>query len=474
MNSAGLLLLALLIVLGNGLRSVVTSTVSISQGSFASFLSISVEATTMLIEQLMGAVLLSLLLAPWLMQRFRTDPLAVAMTLLSIAAAGGLAVLFFLAPPVDIRVAAVAVLFPLLGFGLATLAPISQRWIDRAEGERHRKLMLGAWSVAMPCAFLITPQLVRVVAPRYGLDVFFLGFAGILLSFLFAMGLLRMRDAPRTGAAAPPMQGGMLFAALMALFSFQLVTFLISVEGLRSALVMPAAGLMVVCLGWLIRVWRRARAQAGNASSTGGGRQMAGLFLMLFLLNMATTGFYDNAFMVRHLCSNTLIADRATISALAQVAATLLTAAALRWGVSQSLLILLGVGLSLAGLASYMAYPGLLVPGYGIETENLLFIASRSVTGAGVGMALTAAIFAVDRLAGTDTRAPLFLAFVVILGTEVGLEAMEVLGQAVMLARDTTSPPYLMFFLLQAMLALLSLSGLFLRDRRASGQPQPA
>lgn len=471
MNRSGLLLLALLIVLGNGLRSVVTSTVSISQGSFASFLSISVEATTVLIEQLMGAVLLSLLIAPWLMQRFRTHPLAVAMTMLSICAAAGMAVLFFLAPPVGMGVAAVAVLFPLLGFALATLAPISQLWIGLAPEERHRKLMLGAWSVAMPCAFLVTPQLVRVIAPRYGLDVFFLGFAAILLVFLIAMGFLRMQDQPEDAAETASIRGRLLVAALLALAAFQAVTFVISVYGLHSPMVVPGTILMVMSIAWLILVWRR-EAPPAQTLSAGTGRRMAGLFIMLFLLNMATTGFYDNAFLVRHLCSNTLIADRATISALAQVGATVLAAAALRWGMSQSLLIVIGVVLSVAGLISYLAYPGLLVPAYGLETENLLFITSRSVTGIGVGIATTAAIFAVDRLAGTDTRAALFLAFVVILGTEVGLEVMEALGQAVMLAKDSTAPPYLLFFMLQAVLAFLSLFGLMMRDRQGLSQPE--
>ena len=157
MSFRALIMLSLLIVLGNGLRSVVTSSIFMSQAEFSSFLSITVEATSAVTELLMGAVLLSLLVGPWLMQRVASHRLALAMTGLAVVAALGLGALFLIRPPVDTRFAAVAILFPLLGFALATLAPISQSWTQLGD-ERGYKLLLGLWSMAMPLAFLVTPQ----------------------------------------------------------------------------------------------------------------------------------------------------------------------------------------------------------------------------------------------------------------------------------------------------------------------------
>ncbi|WP_226623293.1 hypothetical protein [Alloyangia pacifica] len=455
MNGLGLLLLVPLVLLGNGLRSVIASTVFVSEGSFASFLSITVEATAAIMELLMGAVLVSLLVAPWLMRRIPAKRLAVWMCLLAGTAALGLAALFRFAPPVDTRVALVVLLFPMAGFGLATLAPISQAWTGLG-GPRWDKFLTGVWSVAMPLAFLVTPQLVRVVAPRHGLDIFFAGFAMVVLLLIGAILLLRRRAPEETGEAAPAqLSGRLMLAALAALMLFEGVTFLTSLETIRSPFVLPLAALFAASLWYLQRVWRAAPRSAASDPATR--RRIAALFAALFLLNVATTGFFDTAYLVRHACSTTLIDDRATLAALAQVIAATGTAAALaRWSLHIPLIVA-GIGIAALGLVSYLAYPGLLVLSFYPIPDNAIFVGSRLLTGFGSGMATTATIFAVGRIAGPKSGAQLFLAFVIIIGTEIGLEGFELLSQLVTLSNGSTLPPYTLIFLVQAGLALVAM-----------------
>ncbi|WP_353475290.1 hypothetical protein PVT71_17215 [Salipiger sp. H15] len=476
MNPAGLFLLIPLVLLGNGLRSVIASTVFVSEGSFASFLSITVEATAAIMELLMGAVLVSLLLAPWLMRRVPAKRLAVWMCLLAGVAALGLAGLFRFAPPVDLRVALVILLFPMAGFALATLAPISQAWIGMG-GPRWGKLLTGVWSVAMPLAFLVTPQLVRVVAPRHGLDSFFAGFAVVVLLLIGAILLLGRRATEDPAGQGPALiPGPLMLAALLALLLFEGLTFVTSISTVSSPIVLPLAALFAASLWYLRRTWKSVPrgASAEDASTR---RRVLGLFAGLFLLNVATTGFFDTTYLVRHACSTTLIDDRATLAALAQVLAAVGTATALgRWNL-HGRFILCGMAIAALGLLGYLAYPGLLVLSfYGIP-DNVVFVGSRLLTGFGSGMATTATIYAVSRLAGPRGGAQLFLAFVIIIGTEMGLESFELLGQVATLTNGSTLPPYALIFLLQALIAAAAMLPVAFLSCGASGSaegPAPA
>ncbi|MCT4370052.1 hypothetical protein CLG85_006780 [Yangia mangrovi] len=382
------------------------------------------------------------------------------------------------------RVTLVVLLFPMVGFALATLAPISQAWAGLG-GPRWNKLLTGVWSVAMPLAFLVTPQLVRVIAPRHGLDTFFAGFAVVVLLLIGAILLLRTRAPEAAGEAASEqgpalMSGRLMLAALLALILFEGLTFLTSLETIRSPLVLPLASLFAASLWYLQRSWRAEPRSA--ATDAGTRRRIAGLFAALFLLNVATTGFFDTAYLIRHACSTTLIDDRATLAALAQVIAATGTAAALaRWNLHGTL-ITCGISIAALGLLSYLAYPGLLVLNFYPIPDNAIFVGSRLFTGFGSGMATTATIFAVGRIAGPKSAAQLFLAFVIIVGTEIGLEGFELLSQLVTLSDRSTLPPYTMIFGLQAALAFAAMLPLLLTSRGPAamasagiaGDPEPA
>ncbi len=461
-------LIALLILLGNGLRSVIASSIFMSEASFASFLSITVEATAAVTELLMGAVLVSLLLAPWLMHRAPAMHIALAMTGLAALASFGIAAIFQISPPVDLRIAGVMVLFPLLGFALATLAPISQGWTGLGSVAQS-KTLLGMWSLAMPLAFLITPQLVRVVAPRFGLDTFFAGFALVVLAMMPL--LWRWRGGLDRSETQPGqvLGGRILLAVLGAVLAFQAVTITVSLDGLKS----PAAPLL--CGVFLLSCWLLWWAKGARLRRCGNLATPA-LFLSLFLLNVATTGFFDTSFLVRHSCSNTLIADRATLAALAQVAAATLTTALLVRFAIQRALIATGLLVTALGLAGYLAYPGAILLPVLPMSENAWFIVTRMLTGFGTALATTAIIFALTAGDEAGRGAAPFVAFVIIIGTEFGLESFEVASQATMLISDSTVPPYGAIFAAQVVVALLALAPLAYLSKKTADQsqaPQP-
>ena len=449
MNRATLPLLLALVLLGNGLRSVISSTVFVSVGSFASFLKISVSQTSAIIELLLGAVLLSLFVSPWMIARFSIRSLTMAMCLIASGAAFGLAAMFWTAPPVAMREAMVMVLFPLIGFSLASMAPVAQL-LTGWGGDRHAKLLTGVWAVAMPAAFLITPQFVRVVAPRYGLDVFFAGFAVVPLLLIAAIWLVR--EPPKvvkTDAVTPSLMA--LLPAILTLLVFELMTMLVTISGISSILTQAVALLFLITLVYLFRS-RRAQESKGRADSA-----TVSILVFLFFVNIATTGFFDTAYLVLHLCSNTLIADRATFGALGQVCAAIGATALLARYQLQRMLMVVGGVIVVIGLGSYMLYFN--YPVYEV------YVGSRAVTGFGAGLLTTAAIFAVCNSAARGAGLSLFVAFVIIIGTEVGLELFEVFVQLADLAQISSDTTYMLIFAAQFVFAVIAIPFVLSKDR---------
>jgi MFS family permease len=433
-------LLLVLVLLGNGLRSVISSTIFVSEGTFASFLKISVTKTSVIIELLLGAVLLSLLVSPKLIDRYTERALATTMCVIAGAASLGLAAMFWANPPVATREALVIVLFPLIGFSLASLAPLAQLMTDWGGG-RHTKLLTGTWAVAMPAAFLVTPQLVRVVAPRYGLDVYFAGFALMPLFLVPAIWFVGVPKVPKSSKMASS-PGKSVLPAILCLLAFELMTLLVTLSGVTSPLTQGAAVLFVGSLAFLLRH------RSTHQSTVGQKRNMYTLrvFAFLFVVNIATTGFYDTSYLVLHMCSNTLVADRATLGALAQVIAAVgATAMLARYAVQSALMVIGGV-ITAIGVGSYLLYFG--SPFYEV------FVGSKAITGFGMGLLTTAAIFAVKSTETSGTALSLFIAFVIIIGTEVGLEAFEIFVQLAELAAVPEETRYQFIFVAQAVLVL--------------------
>ena len=456
MNKVTLPLLLALVLLGNGLRSVISSTVFVSEGTFASFLKISISQTSAIIELLLGAVLLSLLVSPWMIARFSLRSLTTVMCLIASGAAFGLAAMFWTAPPVATREALVLVLFPLIGFSLASMAPVAQL-ITGWGGDRHSKLLTGVWAVSMPAAFLITPQLVRIIAPRYGLEFFFAGFAAAPLLLIGAIWMVREpAKTVRTDATAPSLLA--LLPAIMTLIVFELMTLLVTISGISSTLTQGMAVLFVIALVYL--VYR----QKAQGSARPAGSATIRIFGFLFLVNIATTGFYDTAYLVLHMCSNTLIADRATLGALAQVFAAMGTTALLARYQFQRTLMVLGAVILAIGLGSYMLY----LPSYMIYFDFPIYevyIGSKAITGFGTGLLTTAAIFAVSKSTAQGAGLSLFIAFVIIIGTEVGLELFEIFVQLADLVQIQSDITYSMIFTAQFVLVLIAIPFVISKER---------
>jgi hypothetical protein len=452
MNKITLPLLLALVLLGNGLRSVITSSIFASQGEFASFLKISVSQTSMIIELLLGAVLLSLLVSPWMIARFSIRSLITVMCLIASGAAFGLAAMFWMAPPVAVREALVLILFPLIGFSLASMAPVAQQ-LTSWDGGRHNKLLTGVWAVAMPAAFLITPQLIRVIAPRYGLEFFFVGFAFATLLLIGAIWMLReSAKVEIENTTAPSLVA--LIPAILTLITFELMTLLVTISGIASIMTQGMAVLFLVMLVYLIRSrWNKTSANRADSATIS-------IFVFLFLVNIATTGFYDTAYLVLHMCSNTLTADRASLAALAQVCAAMGATALLARYQLQRALMVFGAAIVAIGLASYMLYFS--YPVYEV------YVGSRAITGFGSGLVTTAAIFAVSRSSTQGAGLSLFIAFVIIIGTEVGLELFQIFVQLADLWQIPSATSYAMIFVAQSAFVVIAIPFVSWKARKIS------
>src|SRR5678815_2685965 len=79
-------------LLGNGLKSVVTSTVLVSEARFASFLGIAVERVALLMETIVAGMVVALALYPLFGRRFAVRGIAVASALIGAAAFAAFAI----------------------------------------------------------------------------------------------------------------------------------------------------------------------------------------------------------------------------------------------------------------------------------------------------------------------------------------------------------------------------------------------
>jgi hypothetical protein len=457
MNKASLPLLLVLVLFGNGLRSVVTSTVFVSEGAFASLLSISVTQTSAVIELLLGAVLVALLVAPRLIARFPPRQLAGIMCLVAGVASLGLALVFWLSPPLATRAASVFVLFPMLGFSLATLAPVAQLMTGWGS-EKHTKLLTGAWAVAMPVAFLVTPQLVRAVAPRYGLEVFFTGFASVVFLLIAGLFLVKAPTASVEDAdngQQRPAVGPSLLPVLTALVSFEAATMLVTLAGITSLYTLVAALVSVLALGYLLVTLRRHKS-VGTSTDQVQDVEVLGIFAFMFLVNAATNGFYDTAYLFEHLKSDTLITDRATLSALTQVAAAMGTTAILARHDLQRVLMFIGAIITVIGLGSFLLYEP--------YPYAEVFIGSKMVSSFGAGILITAAIFACSNRVSKSNSLAFFIAFVIVMGTEVGLEGFEIMTTVMQLVGVPSGQIYSVIFAMQSLLVLVAMPFIFIRS----------
>lgn len=444
---AGLLLLVF-VFLGNGLKSVVASTVFVSEADFASFLNISVEKTQLIVELLIGSAVMALAIAPFILNTRTSRRIAVMAAVAAAAAYACLGAVMLGQPSLALRELVVAAAFTVGGFSVSFFSPIAQIAINGVDNERRRVLLTTLWTSAQPIAFLFTPQLVKYVAPEIGLANYFLVFAMFPLAYLvLAVTVLKPPAAAAvrqdsTGARLSPPAVGLLLACIL---SFEVWTASNTLAGLTSAVSMA---LMLAFFG--IVAWSALYLRRRPATGPLLPRHAALLLACLFILEIPTTGFYDTTFLVRHLCSSTLIDDRASLGAFAQIATVFLAGAAyVRW--PRALPYLIGAGLvaTLLGVAGYAYYPK-------VATDENFFYLTKIASGAGVGAVTTVVVAIVMASGRNNPLVALLPALVMMFGTEFGLEILEIVFQLAKLAGRDEAGAYGAVFAAQIVAAVLA------------------
>jgi hypothetical protein len=421
----------------------------VSQGEFASFLDISVEKTDVLVEVLLGGAVIALALAPFTISLRRAKRVAIFSAFLASICYGAIGITMHIDPSLDMREIVVIASFAIGGFAVAFFAPLAQLSIAMLDGERKRAILTTVWTAAQPIAFLIAPQLVRYVAFDIGTGNYFLILAALPLLFLAIVPFVfDGKEIDETAARSTvPWKPVVLF--ILAIFAFEAWTTSNSFAGIDSAISLAIMAVFLVLAGYLFSQRRKWVLRDTKLPSTA-----IFLLVVLFILEIPTTGLYETAYLLRHLCSSDLITDRATMGAASQIAAVFASGAILaRWPTMRNPLLGLSILLLLAGAVAtvFYRYQGTDVP---------LFYISKMVSAAGMGIATTVIVSAAVAASAGNRLVMLAPAFVIMFGTEVGIEIMEIVFQSAKLAgMDATTAYQAVFFAqLAAVIVALGLS----------------
>jgi hypothetical protein len=460
------LLLVVFVFLGNALKSVVASTVFVSEAEFASFLNISVEKTQLVVELLIGSAVMALAIAPFILNVRSARRIAVIAAAAAAAAYGALGAVMLAQPSLAVRELAVCLAFTLGGFSVSFFSPIAQIAINGVDNERRRVLLTTLWTSAQPIAFLFTPQLVKYVAPAIGLANYFTVFAMFPLAYLaLSFTVLKpRREAPtpveRSGSSLSVRAVCLLLACIL---SFEVWTASNTLAGLASA-VSVALMLLFFAIVAAAVLYMRRQPKAGPLLP----RQAGLLLACLFIVEIPTTGFYDTTYLVRHLCSSTLIDDRASLGALAQIASVFLAGAAyVRWPRALPYLVGAGLAATLLGVAGYAWYPQ-------VAADESFFYITKVATGAGVGAVTTIVVALVMASGRNNPLVALLPALVIMFGTEFGLEILEIVFQLAKLAGRDEAGAYGAVFAAQIVAAVLAVVPFLVATSVPRPVPAPA
>ncbi|WP_020591696.1 hypothetical protein [Kiloniella laminariae] len=484
------------VFLGNALKSVVTSTVFVSEGEFASFLNISVDKTQILVELLIGSSVMALALAPFLLTRARAQRIATICALTAGACYLALGLTLVMGPALFVRELVVILTFALSGFCISFFAPIAQLAINEIENERERVLLTTVWTSAQPVAFLITPQLVKYVAMDIGTGNYFLIFAAFPIFYLLLTRKVLPHGAspehsqgqslgqpPRPTVPRPPLSS--IVTIILGIAAFEAWTISNSLAGVTAPVSLGLmTGFFLISAFALVK-FRQKKASTNTASRVpisqpplakirASSLPPTALFLLigLFLLEIPSTGFYDAAYLVRHLCSTNLIQDRASLGAAAQIAAVALGGGLfVRWPQMMPVLLVTGLLLLLIGTTGFVTYPDLAV-------DASFFYTSKMISSAGMGLITTVIVGVVMCQCRGNPVMALLPALVIMFGTEFGLEILEIVYQiAKMLGQDEVSAYRTIFYAQVAAIIIAfipTIEGLWLNHKASRAGAQIA
>jgi hypothetical protein len=269
-------------LLGNGLKSVVTSTVLVSEARFASFLGIAVERVALLMESIVAGMVVALALYPLVVRRFPVRRVAITSAL---AGAGALS-----AFAAAVATGAVAgreawayTCLTLGGAALVWLAPSAQSLVLAWPGGDGRKALTSIWTGATPAGFLTAPQLARWLLPTLGLSAYFAAFA--MLPLAFAALVAAIAIAPPDARADDALPPHLVVAFAAAVVAFEAWSTAGSVLGYASAVTLAALPLLAATVAWLVRRAKHFAATTSTDAATWC------FVAALFALEIPTTGF---------------------------------------------------------------------------------------------------------------------------------------------------------------------------------------
>lgn len=432
---AALVVLGGIALLGNGLKAVVTSTVLVSEAQFAAFLGIAVDRVALLMETIVAGMVVALAVYPLMLHRFPVRSVAIAACALAVAAfAAFAAVSFAHSLPWQREFAAYACL-TLGAAALVCLAPSAQALITQWPAAAGRKVLTTVWTGATPAGFLAAPQLANWLLPALGLSAYFAAFATLPL---LQLALVAMAAAVLRAPAGPGLLGATLPRPLLASFIVAVIAFEVwstlgSIAGYLALATLAALPLLAAAIAWL------ARCAAGLPEAGTADRATWWLLGALFVLEVPTTGFFEAAFLFgRHLPA-AFVADRATLSAASQILGTLAAGLLIHRNAPAAAPPFAAFALvTIGGLITFAGYPWARDPAY--------FLWTAVVTGFGTGGLTLLLCVGIVRDA---TRAPILAALpsiAIMIGTEVGLEALQcVLAAAKGMGLDTPDAFRLLF-----------------------------
>jgi hypothetical protein len=419
---------------------------SVSQSDFASFLNISVEKTDVLVEVLLGGAVIALALAPFAISLKSARRVAALSAFLAALSYGAVGITMHIDPSLDLREIIVIASFALAGFAVSFFAPLAQLSITMIEGDRKRAILTTIWTAAQPIAFLIAPQLVRYLAFDIGIANYFLLLAVLPLVFLAIVPLIfDSRTAQEIKSPAPAPWGAVAILILV-IFAFEAWTTANSFAGIDSAISRALMAVFLAATGYALTQRRKWMPQNTALPSTA-----IFLLVILFILEIPTTGLYETAYLVRHLCSADLIDNRATLGAASQIAAVFGSGVILaRWPVMRNTLVGMSLLLLLIGavLTVFYRYQ---------EVDVSLFYISKVISAAGMGMATSVIVAAAVTASAGNRLVMLAPAFIIMFGTEVGIEVMEIVYQSARLAGTDETTAYQIVFLAQVVAVVLAL-----------------
>ncbi len=440
---AALVALAGIALLGNGLKAVVSSTVLVGEARFAAFLAIPVEHVATLLEAIFAGMVIAVAASPLLLRRFRARTVAAVAGTVAAAAFAAFALVDHVAPALPVRVVAVFAAFTIGSGAVACLAPAAQALVLLWPTAAGRASLTTLWTGAAPAGFMAAPQLVKLALPVAGLAVYFAAFATLPLAMAalaLVLGLARAAPPPGGDAAgAPPARVLLAFVAVVVAFEAWSTLGSLTRYTAPATLVALAA---LACVGaWFTRALRHVPPSGGEAASA------YRMLFALFMVEIATTGFFEAAFLTERLADEAFVADRSTANAAAQIAGTLVAGyAARRWpGACRALLLVFAV-VAAAGLAAYVPYPWI--------ADRAYFLWTATVTGfgtAGLTVVVCLAVLPAGRRAALVAALP---SIAIIVGTEVGLETLQLAFAAVTALGVTVPVAYGTLFAAQAAIGL--------------------